>query len=122
MESHIVDFFHLIKNSVLTPYYKEDVLYSEEELHSENEDGISILFYLQKIYPGDSIPPFDWDIWYTMMHDLLIVDFYMYMKSDEWRNFEERMRNPKPNATEKDRTEAHVSGYRIGGKHIQEQV
>lgn len=39
--------------SVLTPYYTEDVLYSEEELHKENEDGISILFYLQKIYPGD---------------------------------------------------------------------
>lgn len=38
--------------SVLTPYYKEDVLYSEEDLNKENEDGISILFYLQKIYPG----------------------------------------------------------------------
>lgn len=38
--------------SVLTPYYKEDVLYSEDELNKENEDGISILFYLQKIYPG----------------------------------------------------------------------
>lgn len=45
--------FHTFKNSVLTPYYKEDVLYSEDELHMENEDGISILFYLQKIYPGD---------------------------------------------------------------------
>lgn len=39
--------------SVLTPYYKEDVLYSDEELNKENEDGISILFYLQKIYPGE---------------------------------------------------------------------
>ena len=39
--------------SVLTPYYKEDVLYSDEELRKENEDGISILFYLQKIYPGE---------------------------------------------------------------------
>lgn len=39
--------------SVLTPYYKEDVLYSDEELNKENEDGISIVFYLQKIYPGD---------------------------------------------------------------------
>ena len=37
---------------MLTPYYKEDVLYSWDELHEENEDGISILFYLQKIYPG----------------------------------------------------------------------
>ncbi|KAH7686236.1 callose synthase protein [Dioscorea alata] len=39
--------------SVLTPYYKEDVLYSEEELNQENEDGISTLFYLQKIYPDE---------------------------------------------------------------------
>lgn len=38
--------------SVLTPYYKENVQYSNEELHWENEDGISILFYLTKIYPG----------------------------------------------------------------------
>ncbi|GLT26327.1 hypothetical protein SLA2020_014050 [Shorea laevis] len=35
------------------PYYREDVLYSEEELNDENEDGISIWFYLQKIYPGE---------------------------------------------------------------------
>ncbi|KAB8424723.1 hypothetical protein FH972_024983 [Carpinus fangiana] len=39
--------------SVLTPYYKEDVLYSEEELEKENEDGISTVFYLQKIYPDE---------------------------------------------------------------------
>lgn len=39
--------------SVLTPYYEEAVLYSEEELNKENEDGISILFYLQRIYPGE---------------------------------------------------------------------
>ncbi|KAG1347013.1 callose synthase 7 [Cocos nucifera] len=43
----------MLSFSVLTPYYKEDVLYSEEELHKENEDGISILFYLQKIYPDE---------------------------------------------------------------------
>ncbi|CAL9757214.1 unnamed protein product [Musa acuminata subsp. burmannicoides] len=49
--------------SVLTPFYKEEVLYSEEELRKENEDGISIVFYLQKIYP------------------------------DEWRNFYERIRS-----------------------------
>ncbi|KAI3711097.1 hypothetical protein L2E82_40935 [Cichorium intybus] len=67
---------NMLSFSVLTPYYKEDVLYSEDELHLENEDGITILFYLQKIYP------------------------------DEWKNFEERIRNPKLNATETDRTEA----------------
>ncbi|KAG2252291.1 hypothetical protein Bca52824_082427 [Brassica carinata] len=55
----------MLSFSVLTPYYKEDVLYSEEELNKENEDGISILFYLQKIYP------------------------------DEWTNFLDRLNDPK---------------------------
>ena len=38
--------------SVFTPYYSETVLYSIAELQRRNEDGISTLFYLQKIYPG----------------------------------------------------------------------
>ncbi|XP_031256543.1 callose synthase 7 isoform X1 [Pistacia vera] len=57
----------MLSFSVLTPYYKEDVLYSVEELNKENEDGISILFYLQKIYP------------------------------DEWANFKHRIDDPKLN-------------------------
>ncbi|KAK3433100.1 hypothetical protein EUGRSUZ_D00622 [Eucalyptus grandis] len=48
--------------TVLTPYYKEDVLYAEGGLRKENKDGISTLFYLQKVY------------------------------EDEWANFLERMR------------------------------
>uniref|UniRef100_A0A453DH27 Callose synthase 7 n=1 Tax=Aegilops tauschii subsp. strangulata TaxID=200361 RepID=A0A453DH27_AEGTS len=54
----------IMKNGqgVLTPYFKEEVLFSAEDLHKKNEDGISILFYLQKIYP------------------------------DEWKNFFERIR------------------------------
>ncbi|KAL8506567.1 hypothetical protein ACS0TY_017456 [Phlomoides rotata] len=48
--------------SVLTPYYSEEVLYSKEQLRTENEDGISTLYYLQTIYASD------------------------------WRNFLERMR------------------------------
>ncbi|XP_059663341.1 putative callose synthase 6 [Cornus florida] len=56
---------NMLSFSVLTPYYKEDVLYSEEELNKENEDGISTLFYLQKIYP------------------------------DEWKNFQDRIHDPK---------------------------
>lgn len=48
--------------TVLTPYYDEDVLYTEGSLRKENEDGISTLFYLQKVY------------------------------EDEWVNFLERMR------------------------------
>ncbi|KAI3456263.1 hypothetical protein Pfo_012926 [Paulownia fortunei] len=48
--------------SVLTPYYDEEVLFGKEMLRSPNEDGVSTLFYLQKIY------------------------------EDEWANFMERMR------------------------------
>ncbi|KAK3404709.1 hypothetical protein EUGRSUZ_K01027 [Eucalyptus grandis] len=48
--------------SVLTPYYNEEVVFSREQLRTENEDGISILYYLQTIY------------------------------DDEWKNFMERMR------------------------------
>lgn len=39
--------------SVFTPYYSETVLYSLNELRKRNEDGISLLFYLQKIYPDE---------------------------------------------------------------------
>ncbi|EMS56501.1 Callose synthase 9 [Triticum urartu] len=38
---------------VFTPYYSETVLYSIAELQKKNEDGISTLFYLQKIYPDE---------------------------------------------------------------------
>lgn len=48
--------------SVLTPYYNEEVLFSKEQLRTENEDGISTLYYLQTIY------------------------------SDDWKNFLERMK------------------------------
>ncbi|KHG06520.1 Callose synthase 9 -like protein [Gossypium arboreum] len=41
----------MLSFSVFTPYYSEIVLYSMNELLKKNEDGISILFYLQKIYP-----------------------------------------------------------------------
>lgn len=37
---------------VLTPYYTEEVLFSLRELEEPNEDGVSIVFYLQKIFPG----------------------------------------------------------------------
>uniref|UniRef100_A0A5B7BUS1 1,3-beta-glucan synthase n=1 Tax=Davidia involucrata TaxID=16924 RepID=A0A5B7BUS1_DAVIN len=38
---------------VFTPYYSETVLYSSSDLRVENEDGISIIFYLQKIFPDE---------------------------------------------------------------------
>ncbi|KHN27111.1 Callose synthase 9 [Glycine soja] len=43
----------MLSFSVFTPYYSEIVLYSMAELLMKNEDGISILFYLQKIYPDE---------------------------------------------------------------------
>ncbi|RCV25733.1 hypothetical protein SETIT_5G189100v2 [Setaria italica] len=39
--------------SVLTPYFKEEVLFSPKDLGRKNEDGISILFYLRKIFPDE---------------------------------------------------------------------
>ncbi|XP_073011605.1 callose synthase 3-like [Typha latifolia] len=44
---------NMLSFSVLTPYYKEDVLFSLQGLEEQNEDGVSILFYLQKIYPDE---------------------------------------------------------------------
>ncbi|XP_019152063.1 PREDICTED: callose synthase 3 [Ipomoea nil] len=52
---------NMLSFSVLTPYYTEEVLFSLKGLEEPNEDGVSILFYLQKIFP------------------------------DEWNNFLERM-------------------------------
>ncbi|XXG39232.1 hypothetical protein AAC387_Pa01g0246 [Persea americana] len=43
----------MLSFSVFTPYYSEVVLYSMDELQKKNEDGISILFYLQKIFPDE---------------------------------------------------------------------
>ncbi|KAL2322513.1 hypothetical protein Fmac_026892 [Flemingia macrophylla] len=45
----------MLSFSVLTPYFKEDILYTDEELNKENEDGISVLSYLIKIYPDEWI-------------------------------------------------------------------
>ncbi|KAK7358027.1 hypothetical protein VNO80_17326 [Phaseolus coccineus] len=44
---------NMLSFSVLTPYYTEEVLFSLHNLDSHNEDGVSILFYLQKIFPDE---------------------------------------------------------------------
>ncbi|KAK6247846.1 hypothetical protein QUC31_019411 [Theobroma cacao] len=44
---------NMLSFSVLTPYYTEEVLFSLQELENPNEDGVSILFYLQKIFPDE---------------------------------------------------------------------
>ncbi|XP_074275339.1 callose synthase 5-like isoform X1 [Silene latifolia] len=43
----------MLSFSVLTPYYSEETLYSRNDLEMENEDGISIIYYLQKIFPDE---------------------------------------------------------------------
>jgi callose synthase len=47
---------NMLSFSVLTPYFSEDVLFSIFGLEQQNEDGVSILFYLQKIFPGFTFP------------------------------------------------------------------
>ncbi|XP_026392211.1 callose synthase 12-like [Papaver somniferum] len=54
--------------SVLTPYYNEEVVYGKEQLRTENEDGISTLFYLQKIYADE------WSNFLQRMHREGMVD------------------------------------------------
>ncbi|KAG6630069.1 callose synthase 3-like [Carya illinoinensis] len=44
---------NMLSFSILTPYYNEEVLFSLHDLEVPNEDGVSILFYLQKIYPDE---------------------------------------------------------------------
>jgi hypothetical protein len=56
----------------LTPYYKEDVLFSSQNLEEPNEDGVSILFYLQKIYPGYSPSP-------KILLELTYHAFYLFI-------------------------------------------
>uniref|UniRef100_A0AAU6MVC4 1,3-beta-glucan synthase n=1 Tax=Paeonia lactiflora TaxID=35924 RepID=A0AAU6MVC4_PAELC len=53
---------NMLSFSILTPYCTEEVLFTLRDLEEPNEDGVSILFYLQKIFP------------------------------DEWNNFLERVR------------------------------
>ncbi|KAD5961691.1 hypothetical protein E3N88_13164 [Mikania micrantha] len=53
---------NMLSFSILTPYYSEDVLFPLDLLEKQNEDGISMISYLQKIF------------------------------SDEWTNFLERKR------------------------------
>ncbi|KAL2241247.1 UNVERIFIED_CONTAM: Callose synthase 5 [Sesamum indicum] len=43
----------MLSFSIFTPYYSEETLYSKSDLEMENEDGVSIIYYLQKIYPDE---------------------------------------------------------------------
>lgn len=76
---------YAISWSVLTPYYTEDVLFSLENLEVENEDGVSILFYLQKIFPGLPL-----SCWYLNLFPSFFLSDRCW-HTDEWNNFLERM-------------------------------
>lgn len=71
---------------MFTPYYSEIVLYSMPELLKKNEDGISILFYLQKIFPGikaiTSFIPSTMEFGSIEIENLGIISL-----ADEWKNF-----------------------------------
>ena len=59
--------------SVLTPYYMQDTIYTKEHIYKNNEDGVSTLFYLQKIYPGQ----------YLQLHTVKYpsyLDLYLHLK------------------------------------------
>jgi len=80
--------------SVMTPYYSEETVYSKSDLDLENEDGVSIIFYLQKIYPGSI------SLWFPINLDasnyLLLCYkfppiFILIPDVDEWNNFMERI-------------------------------
>ncbi|XP_011649402.2 callose synthase 5 [Cucumis sativus] len=43
----------MLSFSVMTPYYSEETVYSKTDLEMENEDGVSIIYYLQKIFPDE---------------------------------------------------------------------
>ncbi|KAG9129306.1 hypothetical protein Leryth_015685 [Lithospermum erythrorhizon] len=43
----------MLSFSVMTPYYSEETVFSKSDLELENEDGVSIVYYLQKIYPDE---------------------------------------------------------------------
>ncbi|XP_072974061.1 callose synthase 5-like isoform X2 [Typha angustifolia] len=43
----------MLSFSVMTPYYSEETVFSRNDLDLENEDGVSIIFYLQKIFPDE---------------------------------------------------------------------
>ncbi|XP_024386165.1 callose synthase 9 isoform X3 [Physcomitrium patens] len=43
----------MLSFSVFTPYYSEDVIYSPQQLAKENDDGISMMYYLRTIVPDE---------------------------------------------------------------------
>jgi callose synthase len=83
--------------SVLTPYYEEEVIYSLKDLDTTNEDGITTLFYLQKVFPG-------WPQSLILSCFVFTEDYLLDSDSncfsvniclvfvDDWKHFKERFR------------------------------
>ncbi|RYQ84944.1 hypothetical protein Ahy_B10g104451 [Arachis hypogaea] len=80
----------MLSFSVMTPYYSEETVYSKNDLEVENEDGVSIIYYLQKIYPGSN----------SLLYTISLISFFFFLKRkdclrsvfiDEWNNFMERL-------------------------------
>ncbi|XP_009112237.1 callose synthase 5 [Brassica rapa] len=65
---------NMLSFSVLTPYYSEETVYSKNDLEMENEDGISVVYYLQKIFP---------DEWTNFLERLGCKDETAVLESDE---------------------------------------
>ena len=83
-----------VSPSVLTPYYSEEVLFSLRELEVQNEDGVSILFYVQKIFPGEIyIMGNIGGLCFFNRHFKHFLFFWWYQidHADEWNNFLERV-------------------------------
>ena len=57
--------------SVMTPYCSEETVYSKSDLDLENQDGVSIIFYLQKIYPGSI------SLWFPFSLNASIIYYYV---------------------------------------------
>ncbi len=98
--------------SVLTPYYKEDVIYTMKALSHLNEDGVSILYYLKTIFAGlfSLSYFFFWSLFtnlgwvcFSFSHFIIIL-LSGGLPADDWRNFKQRFPNPdlKPDKTEDD--------------------
>ncbi|KAK9049637.1 hypothetical protein SSX86_031393 [Deinandra increscens subsp. villosa] len=79
----------MLSFSVMTPYYSEETVYSKSDLDMENEDGISIKYYLRKIFPGSN----NMNATFLLYTTSSVTHMFMWLSasSDEWENFMERI-------------------------------
>lgn len=78
-------------NSVLTPYHDEETLCTQHFLEEENDDGVSIVDYLQHVQSGGlklSAAENDEAILKCTGSKLNVLTFF----PDEWANFQERLK------------------------------